>query len=47
MTAAQASYLKTLCEHAGETFEAKLTKAGASKRIDALRARTVLERRAS
>jgi hypothetical protein len=38
MTAAQASYLKTLCEEAGETFEANLTKAEASKRIDALRA---------
>jgi hypothetical protein len=37
MTAAQASYLKTLCEEAGEAFEAKLTKAEASKRIDALR----------
>jgi hypothetical protein len=46
MTAAQASYLKTLCEHTGEAFEAKLTKAEASKRIDALRARTGLERRA-
>jgi hypothetical protein len=37
MTAAQASYLKTLCEHAGEAFEANLTKAEASKRIDSLR----------
>jgi uncharacterized damage-inducible protein DinB len=37
MTAAQASYLKTLCEEAGAAFEANLTKAEASKRIDALR----------
>jgi uncharacterized damage-inducible protein DinB len=37
MSAAQASYLKTLCEEAGEAFTAKLTKAEASKRIDALR----------
>ncbi len=37
MTAAQASYLKTLCEKVGEAFTAKLTKAEASKRIDALR----------
>jgi hypothetical protein len=40
MTGAQASYLKTLCEEAGEEFEATLTKAEASKRIDALRAKT-------
>jgi hypothetical protein len=46
MTAAQASYLKTLCEQTGEAFEAKLTKAEASKRIDALRERAGLERRA-
>jgi len=37
MTRAQASYLKTLCEEAGEAFSANLTKAQASKRIDALR----------
>ncbi|HEU4578512.1 MAG TPA: DUF3072 domain-containing protein [Polyangiaceae bacterium] len=37
MTAAQASYLKTLCSHAGEAFVAHLTKAEASKRIDSLR----------
>jgi hypothetical protein len=37
MTAAQASYLKTLCEEAGEAFTANLTKAQASKRIDELR----------
>ncbi len=47
MTVAQASYLKRLCEHAGEAFEAKLSKAEASKRIDALRVPTVLVRRAS
>jgi hypothetical protein len=40
MTGAQASYLKTLCEEAGEPFDARLTKAEASKRIDALQART-------
>jgi len=37
MTGAQASYLKTLCEEAGEGFEPALSKAEASKRIDALR----------
>jgi DUF3072 family protein len=40
MTAAQASYLKTLCEQTGEAFTAKLTKAAASKRIDSLRTNT-------
>lgn len=42
MTGAQASYLKTLCEQADEpdTFDTSLTKAEASKRIDALKART-------
>lgn len=40
MTAAQASYLKTLSEEAKEPFEAKLTKAEASKRIDALQQQT-------
>jgi hypothetical protein len=40
MTGAQASYLKTLCEEAGEAFDPDLTKAEASKRIDALQART-------
>ena len=40
MTGAQASYLKTLCEEAGEEFDASLTKAEASKRIDALQAST-------
>ena len=37
MTGAQASYLKTLSEQAGTTFEEGLSKAEASKRIDALR----------
>ena len=40
MTGAQASYLKTLSEEAGEPFDDKLTKAEASKRIDALQAST-------
>ncbi len=37
MTGAQASYLKTLTEQTGGTFEEGLSKAEASKRIDALR----------
>jgi Protein of unknown function (DUF3072) len=39
MTGAQASYLKTLCEQAGapESYEDDLTKAEASRRIDALK----------
>ena len=40
MTAAQASYLKTLSEEAGEPFEAGITKAEASKRIEALQHKT-------
>jgi hypothetical protein len=40
ITGAQASYLKTLCEEGGETFDGSLTKAEASKRIDALQAST-------
>ncbi|MBV9812551.1 MAG: DUF3072 domain-containing protein [Acetobacteraceae bacterium] len=40
MTGAQASYLKTLSEEAGEPFDPSLTKAEASKRIDELQART-------
>ncbi len=40
MTGAQASYLQTLCEEAGEAFDPSLSKADASKRIDALRNRT-------
>jgi hypothetical protein len=37
MTEAQASFLKRLSEDAGEPFDATLTKAAASKRIDELR----------
>ena len=37
---AQASYLKTLCEEAGEPSDPKLTKAEASKRINELQAKT-------
>jgi hypothetical protein len=40
MTAAQRSYLETLCREAGEEFEPTLTKAEASKRIDELRGRS-------
>jgi Protein of unknown function (DUF3072) len=40
MTGAQASYLKTLSEEAGEEFEANLTKADASKRIEELQQQT-------
>jgi hypothetical protein len=40
MTDAQASYLKTLCEEAGEDFKGGLTKAEASKRIDELQKKT-------
>jgi hypothetical protein len=40
MTGAQASYLQTLCEEAGEAFDPDLNKADASKRIDALRHKT-------
>jgi hypothetical protein len=40
MTGAQASYLKTLSDEAGEPFEEDLTKAEASKRIDELREET-------
>lgn len=36
MTGAQASYLKTLCEQHGKPFEAELTKAEASERIEEL-----------
>jgi hypothetical protein len=39
MTGAQASYLKTLCEETGETFDAGLSKAEASQKIDELRKR--------
>ncbi|CTQ49975.1 DUF3072 domain-containing protein [Jannaschia donghaensis] len=40
MTGAQASYLKTLSEEAGEIFDPKLSKADASKRIDELQSKT-------
>ena len=40
MTGAQRSYLKTLADEAGEEAEDDLTKAEASKRIDALRDKT-------
>ena len=40
MTGAQASYLQTLSEEAGEEFDPKLTKAQASERIDALQEKT-------
>ena len=36
MTGAQASYLKTLSDEAGEEFDESLSKAAASKRIDEL-----------
>ena len=41
MTGAQASYLKTLCEQAKtpDQFDANLTKAEASKRIDDIKSR--------
>ena len=40
MTAAQRSYLETLCRDTGEEFDETLSKADASKRIDELRARS-------
>jgi len=40
MTGAQASYLKTLSEEAGETFDPSLSKADASRRIDELQEKT-------
>jgi len=40
MTGAQRSYLQTLAREAGEDVPDDLTKAGASKRIDELQART-------
>jgi hypothetical protein len=45
MTGAQASYLKTLCEQAGapDAYAANLTKAEASRRIDALKTKLRLE----
>ena len=40
MTGAQASYLKTLSEEAGEPFDDALTKAEASIKIDELQSKT-------
>ena len=40
MTSAQASYLQTLSEEAGEEFDPSLTKAAASGRIDQLQEAT-------
>ena len=40
MTGAQRSYLKTLCDEAGEPLNENLTKAEASKRIDELQHKT-------
>ena len=40
MTDAQASYLKTLSDEAGEPFDEKLSKAAASRRIDELQKKT-------
>jgi DUF3072 family protein len=40
MTGPQRSYLQTLCREANETFDEHLTKAAASKLIDALQERT-------
>jgi hypothetical protein len=40
MTGPQSSYLQTLCQEAGEEFDANLTKAQASERIEQLQAAT-------
>lgn len=40
MTGAQASYLKTLSDEAGEPFDEGVSKAEASKRIDELQQKT-------
>jgi Protein of unknown function (DUF3072) len=40
MTGAQASYLQTLSEEAGQEFNPKLSKADASKKIDKLQDKT-------
>lgn len=40
MTGAQASYLQTLSEEAGEEFDPELNKADASKKIDELQGKT-------
>ena len=44
MTGAQASYLKTLCEQTGDTFDETLNKADASRHIDTLRDKAGLAR---
>ena len=46
MTGAQMSYLKTLHEQTGDTFDATLTKADASRRIDELRHETGVDTKA-
>ncbi|MBE2316745.1 DUF3072 domain-containing protein [Solirubrobacter sp. CPCC 204708] len=40
MTGAQASYLKTLSDEAGEEFDERMSKADASRRIDELQDKT-------
>ncbi len=40
MTGPQASYLRTLCQEAGEPFDEGLTKAQASRRIEELQGKT-------
>ena len=40
MTGAQASYLRTLSQEAGEPFDDSLSKADASRRIDELQEKT-------
>ena len=40
MTGAQASYLQTLCEEAGEEYDPNLTKAEASRKIEELQEKT-------
>ena len=40
MTGPQASYLRTLCQEAGEDFDEGLTKAEASSKIDELQQKT-------
>jgi hypothetical protein len=40
MTGPQASYLRTLCQEAGEDFDENMTKAEASQLIDELQERT-------
>ena len=40
MTDAQRSYFETLCRETGQEFDATLSKADASKRIDELRERS-------